>query len=44
MRFRNDIHKRRFEKEIKTMDKKNNAQIRRYNELPIFANVKRRVL
>ena len=27
MRFRNDIHKRRFEKEIKTMDKKDNAQM-----------------
>ena len=27
MRFRNDIHKRRFEKEIKTMDKNDNAQM-----------------
>lgn len=27
MRFRNDIHKRRFEKEIKKMDKKDNTQI-----------------
>ena len=27
MRFRNDIHKRRFKKEIKTMDKKDNTQM-----------------
>ena len=27
MRFRNDIHKRRFEKEIKKMDKKDNTQM-----------------
>ena len=27
MRFRNDLHKRRFEKEIKKMDKKDNAQM-----------------